>query len=119
MNTTDARVLFELDCLYKRTNKKPADRLCLLKKHVNLVESRDDLFTEFVTLHNLLGMNDEAASLLQGRNFHPWEGGEGKVSGQYIITCVGLAKKALAVHRYDTATTEIYTRKIVGSVRCV
>ena len=103
LNATDARVLFELDCLYKRTNKKPADRLHLLKKNVNLVNSRDDLFTEFVTLHNLLGMNDEAAALLQGRNFHPWEGGEGKVSGQYIVTCVELAKKALAGHCYDDA----------------
>ena len=69
LDTTDARVLFELDYLYKRTNKKPADRLHLLKKHVNLVNSRDDLFIEFVTLHNLLGMNDEAAALLTGQKF--------------------------------------------------
>jgi tetratricopeptide (TPR) repeat protein len=117
LDTTDARVLFELDYLYKRTNKKPADRLSLLKRHLNLVNGRDDLFIEFVTLHNLLGMNDEAAALLQGRNFHPWEGGEGKVSGQYIITCVELAKKALAAQRYNEAIqllkdAEIYPQNL-------
>jgi tetratricopeptide (TPR) repeat protein len=100
---TDARVLFELDYLYKRTNKKPAARLVFLKKHEDLVQSRDDLFIEFVTLHNLLGLHDEAAVLLAGRNFHPWEGGEGKVSGQHIITYVELAKKAIAKHDYTHA----------------
>jgi tetratricopeptide (TPR) repeat protein len=117
LDRTDARVLFELDYLYKRTNKKPADRLYLLKRYVDLVNSRDDLFIEFVTLHNLLGMHDEAAALLQGRTFHPWEGGEGKVSGQYTITCVELAKKALAARRYKDAIqllkgAEIYPQNL-------
>jgi tetratricopeptide (TPR) repeat protein len=30
------------------------------------------------------------------RNFHPWEGGEGKVSGQYITSLVESARRALA-----------------------
>jgi tetratricopeptide (TPR) repeat protein len=50
-----------------------------------------------------LGRHSEAASLLECRNFHPWEGGEGKVSGQHIITYVGLAKKAIANEDYAQA----------------
>jgi tetratricopeptide (TPR) repeat protein len=103
LDRTDARVLFELDYLYKRNNKKPADRLSFLKQHEELVNSRDDLFIEFVTLHNLLGLHKEAAELLAGRNFHPWEGGEGKASGQHITTYVELAKKAIADKKYKEA----------------
>src|SRR5690606_24801885 len=29
------------------------------------------------------------------RKFHPWEGGEGKASGQYVYSKIALAKKAL------------------------
>ena len=35
--------------------------------------------------------------------FHPWEGGEGKVSGQYQLSRLELAKQALARKNYDTA----------------
>ena len=103
LDTYDARVFFELDYLYKRINKRPGDRLSLLKKHLNLVNSRDDLFIEFVTLHNVVGRHEEAAALLKNRNFHPWEGGEGKVSGQYVISSVQLAKKAFLRKQYQEA----------------
>lgn len=117
LDTSDARVLFELDYLYKRTNKRPADRLALLLQHPDLVHSRDDLYIEFVTLHNLMGMHREAAALLQRRNFHPWEGGEGKVSGQHIITYVELAKKALFLQQSEEAikllkTAETYPKNL-------
>ncbi|HEU5167417.1 MAG TPA: DUF5107 domain-containing protein [Chitinophagaceae bacterium] len=117
LDQTDARVLFELDYLCKRTNKKPAERLALLKKFEHLVNSRDDLYIEFVTLHNLLGLHHEAASLLAARNFHPWEGGEGKVSGQHVITYVELAKKALTEQQFKEAiqllkTAEVYPQNL-------
>ena len=31
-----------------------------------------------------------------GRNFHPWEGGEGKVTGQYVAILVEMAKAHIA-----------------------
>ena len=37
------------------------------------------------------------------RKFHPWEGGEGKITGQYTICHVELAKIALREHRYADA----------------
>src|SRR5215204_2122141 len=103
LDCTDARVLFELDYLHKRMNKRPAERLSFLKQYVHLVESRDDLFIEYVTLHNLLGMHDEATALLQSRNFHPWEGGEGRVSGQHVITYVEKAKRAIVDKQFEEA----------------
>jgi tetratricopeptide (TPR) repeat protein len=93
---TDSRVLFELDNLYKRLRKSPVERLGFLKLHELLVKERDDLYIEYVGLYTLLGAVEEAKGLLLDRNFHPWEGGEGKVSGQYVNIHVELAKAAIA-----------------------
>ena len=95
LDRTDARVLFELDLLRKRLGVAPARRLALLRKHFNLVEQRDDLLIEFVTLLNSSCAHDEALRILTARTFHPWEGGEGKVTGQYVISLVELAKRCL------------------------
>ncbi len=99
----DARILFELDQLYKRNNRPVEERLAFLEKHSSIVRERDDLYIEYVTLHNLLGNYDTALQLLEGRNFHPWEGGEGKVIKQYVYTKKALAKKALEEGSYDVA----------------
>jgi tetratricopeptide (TPR) repeat protein len=96
LNPADARVFFELDQLYKELNRTPSERLVVLQKHLDLVEQRDDLAIEYVTLLNMLGHHDEAYQYLMRRNFHPWEGGEGKVSGQYITSLVESARRALA-----------------------
>ncbi|WP_020602947.1 DUF5107 domain-containing protein [Spirosoma spitsbergense] len=95
LDTTDARVLMELDQLYKKRNHAPADRLALLEKHGTATEQRDDLYLERITLHNQLGHYQTARQLLAARQFHPWEGGEGKVVGQYLISHIELAKQAL------------------------
>lgn len=91
----DSRILFELDQLYKRFNKSPEERLEFLKQHEALINERDDLYIEYVTLHSLTKQFEKAAALLKARNFHPWEGGEGKTSGQHILINVELAKQAL------------------------
>ena len=91
----DARVFFELDQLKKRMNTSPAARLRHLEQHAPLVEARDDLAIERVTLCNLLRRPERAAALLAARTFHPWEGGEGKVTGQYVVSLVELARDAL------------------------
>ena len=43
---------------------------------MELVERRDDLFLEYLTLHNTLNRYEEALALILKHNFHPWEGGE-------------------------------------------
>lgn len=105
LNEHDARVLMELDQLYKRLGYAHIWRLGFLEKHLPEVEQRDDLSIERITLYNQLGRYVEAKLLLAHRNFHPWEGGEGKVTGQYILCHVELAKIALKEKRYAEAWT--------------
>ena len=107
LNTTDSRLLYELDQLYKRFHYSPEDRLILLNMYPELVNDRDDLFIELITLHNLTGRHEKADTLLASRTFHPWEGGEGKVSGQYVLTCVELAKIALGEERWNDAIEKL------------
>jgi tetratricopeptide (TPR) repeat protein len=94
-DTSDARVLMELDQLYKKLNKDHRQRLQFLEQHLELVHERDDLYLERITLFNQLGDYTQAKSLIDSYNFHPWEGGEGKVVGQYLICHLELAKQAI------------------------
>lgn len=102
-DSSDSRVLFEMDQLYKRMNKPLKERFEFLKQYLSLIYERDDLYIEYVTLNNLLGKYEEAEKLLAQRHFHPWEGGEGKVSKQYVVTKIALAQKALNDKNYDCA----------------
>ena len=103
LDESDARILMELDQLYKRLGRPQAERLAFLEAHPAETESRDDLSIERITLYNQLGRYEEAEALIAARKFHPWEGGEGKITGQYTICHVELAKIALREHRYADA----------------
>ncbi len=102
-DTTDSRVLYELDQLYKKLNKSPQERLKLQEDYKETADFRDDLYLEKITLHNLLGKYEKADVLISTRKFHPWEGGEGKVTGQYVLIQVELAKKQLEAGSYEDA----------------
>ncbi|TWT80060.1 tetratricopeptide repeat protein [Planctomycetes bacterium CA13] len=95
LNPEDARVLFELDQLAMRLGHAPADRLARLLQYPSLVERRDDLFLQRITLHNLVGEYQVALDLLRSRHFHPWEGGEGKVPIQYVVALTQLGRAAI------------------------
>jgi tetratricopeptide (TPR) repeat protein len=103
LDTADARVLMELDQLYKKLNKPHRERLSFLETYLHLVESRDDLYLERVMLYNHLEAYQTAKDLLAEYKFHPWEGGEGKVVGQHLLSCIELAKLALASGNAQTA----------------
>lgn len=103
LDTTDARILMELDQLYKRLGRSHADRLAFLEKNMKLVDSRDDLAIERIILINQLGRYEEAKRLIADRKFHPWEGGEGKITGQYVLCRLELAKIAINEGRYADA----------------
>src|SRR5262249_50697681 len=96
LNPDDARVFFELDQLRRKLNHSPAERLQILEQHRPLVERRDDLSIEYVSLLNLHGRHDAALATLLGRHFHPWEGSEGKTTGQYVASLIGQAQTLLA-----------------------
>ena len=113
LDKKDARVLMELDQLYKKLNKSALQRITLLEKHADLVGMRDDLYLERITLYNELGEYKKSYNLLLARKFHPWEGGEGKVVGQYLISIIELTKEALLKEDFQLAlnllhATEIY-----------
>lgn len=105
LDNTDARVLMELDQLYKCVRRPHAERLALLREYGNLVAKRDDLLLEEITLLNQTGQYEEAKAKLDAHIFHPWEGGEGKVPAQYQFARVELAKKAIAEGRYADAVS--------------
>lgn len=50
---------------------------------------------EYVTLCNLLGMNRKAYDTIMSHRFRPWEGAEGRISGQYKIALLEMAKDRL------------------------
>jgi tetratricopeptide (TPR) repeat protein len=91
----DARVVYERDQLWKRLGIAPLRRLAELKRQAAAVAARDDLAIEVAALYNLLGQPDQARTLLESRQFQPWEGGEGKALGEYARACVALGRGAL------------------------
>lgn len=95
VNARDARLLYELDQLRKRTGAPPEERLALLERRLDLVSQRDDLTLERATLYNQVGQPQKALGILLSRRFHPWEGGEGLVSGQYVWAHFVLGDEAL------------------------
>lgn len=103
LNKKDARVLLELDQLYKKIGISYKDRLANFENNLETVMLRDDLYLEYVTLHNFLGMYEKAQSLILNRKFHPWEGGEGKVPAQYRYCHIELGKKAFLEKNYEKA----------------
>ncbi|SEP42900.1 DUF5107 domain-containing protein [Mucilaginibacter sp. OK283] len=111
LDKTDARVLMELDQLYKRLNYPVDKRLKLLEDNLEVAEQRDDVYLERVTLYNLSGEYDKALGLLMKRQFHPWEGGEGKASGQYVFSLVQLAKQYIDEGDFNKAVANLNMAK--------
>lgn len=103
LDETDARVLMELDQLYKKLQRPHAERLAFLQNYPELIKQRDDLVLEEITLLNQCGKYYEAKLKLDAHQFHPWEGGEGKVPTQYQIARVELAKIAIREEKYSDA----------------
>lgn len=93
----------KLDQLYKSLGYDHEARLKNLEKYPNLIARSDDLLLEEITLLNLTGHYEDAKNKLDAHKFHPWEGGEEKVSGQYQLCRVELAKQALDAKNYDRA----------------
>ena len=95
LDQSDARVFMELDQLYKKLQRPHAERLQNYEALPHLVVQRDDLILEHATLLNMLGRYKEAKSIIDNHIFHPWEGGEGKVSGQYQLSRTEIAKQII------------------------
>ena len=113
LDENDERVFMELDQLYKRLHRSHAERLAFYEKHAELIERRDDLVLEKATLLNMLGRYEEAKEIIDNRTFHPWEGGEGKVSGQYQMCRLEIAKQLLKKDPADTRAKQLLEECLV------
>ncbi|WP_248061744.1 DUF5107 domain-containing protein [Paenibacillus silvae] len=112
LDSQDARVFYELDQLQKKMSCTPEQRMRQLEAHMPLVHQRDDLYIEWVTLLNMLGFHQEAWRALQMRRFHPWEGGEGKVTGQYVIALTELAKQFIELRQPENAIQLLHQAQV-------
>jgi tetratricopeptide (TPR) repeat protein len=95
-NPKDPRVLSELDQIRSRLGISPEERLNELNHHLDIINLRDDLIIQRVALLLRTGQPDAALEILKNHHFHPWEGGEGQVSGRWNTAHVQLGRKALA-----------------------
>ncbi len=107
LDPKDARILLELDQLHKRMGWRPEERFAFLDARRDTVFVRDDLTTELITLLNLLGRPQEAYDLIMSRRFHPWEGGEGRITSQYAFSLLQLAKADLREGRPEAAEKKL------------
>ena len=103
LNPSDARIFLELDQLYKKLDMPVAERLEKYEAARDVFMKRDDLMIEYATLLNLLGRYGEAYEFIMSHKFHPWEGGEGKITAQYVVSLVELARQAMAEKEWGAA----------------
>ena len=113
LDENDERVFMELDQLYKRLHRSHAERLAFYEQHAELIDRRDDLVLEKATLLNMLGRYEEAKGIIDNRIFHPWEGGEGKVSGQYQMCRLEIAKQLLQKDSKDARAKQLLEECLV------
>ncbi|RZL13345.1 MAG: DUF5107 domain-containing protein, partial [Pedobacter sp.] len=109
LDPSDDRLCMELHQLYKRLNRSPEERKAFLEANLNTALERDDIYLEWVSIHNFLGEYDKALDMITKRQFHPWEGGEGKASGQYVFSLVEIAKERIQALDFAGAI-ELLTR---------
>ncbi|WP_335988680.1 DUF5107 domain-containing protein [Glycomyces sp. MUSA5-2] len=88
----DARLLYEADQLDARRGVDPAERLAALADRRDLVATRDDLTVQFAELLTAAGRPGDAVDVLAGRDFQPWEGGEGRVLAAWEDAHLHLAR---------------------------
>lgn len=94
LDRQDPRLLLELELLYKALCVAPLERLLLMEAYAGLLPRRCDLYVEYVSLLNLCGREKEALSCLQRHVFHTYEGGEGLLPREHLLTHVLLGRAA-------------------------
>lgn len=107
LNTRDPRIFQELDQLHKKLGWSFEKRLEEYEAHRELAAERDQLYIEYITLLNMAGNFEEAYACIMDHNFHPWEGGEGRVTTQYTLALLEMARKAQAEGNYEEAESRL------------
>lgn len=97
------RFWLECDQLAARLNRPTRERLERMENRMMQTQERDDLYLRYITLLNCDGQYEKALSALRSHQFHPWEGGEGKVSSQYRYALIQLALNKLTEKQPEEA----------------
>ncbi|MFP3712836.1 DUF5107 domain-containing protein [Puerhibacterium sp. TATVAM-FAB25] len=117
----DARLLYEADQLEGRRGADPAERAATLRSRLDLVARRDDLSVQLAEILTAVGGADEALDVLTGRDFQPWEGGEGRVLAAWEDACLARARQALDAGDAEAAvehvTASLHPPAFLGEAR--
>ena len=77
--------------LYHIYARDPGRRPC----DANRRHAYANLCVAHAALYNQTEQSQKALEVVLSRRFHPWEGGEGQVSDQYVAACIALGQSAL------------------------
>lgn len=99
----DSRLLLELDDLYRRDGRPLSERKRLLEARPDLISEREDLAVRFAGILTSVGEPGKAHKALSERRFHPWEGGEGVVPGEYRRSLIRCGLESLCNSDFDSA----------------
>lgn len=107
LNKNDARVFLEYDQLLKKLGTPFDVRYQLYQDNISIINLRDDLYIEYITLLNQCKQYQEAYNAIMEFEFRPWEGAEGKISTQYKIALWHLALNSIENKEYEKAVKEL------------
>ena len=102
MDKTNAYYRYELDVLYEDGNVSPQKRLASLEADQAGVARRSDTLAQEVRVNVLLGRYDRAIGLLEGHEFHNWEG-QGDIHDVYMDAYLLKGDREFRAGRYQEA----------------
>ena len=103
----EPRFCLELDQLYEAANVPWEQRLARLEKNQAVVAKRDDTLAREIALLVEVGQYERALALLQGHQFHIWEGaGRTAVHNSYAAAHLALGQRHFDAGRYREALQE-------------
>lgn len=111
LDRKDSRILMELYSLYKITGKTEKEKYELLENNLEQTTFRDDLYIEYIRHISYRDVH-KAYGMITTRHFHPWEGGEGKVTKLYKEIVKNIAREFAQKGDYVKAS-EWYKKALV------
>lgn len=103
LDRKDSRILMELYSLYGVTEKSEKEKYDLLENNIEQTLFRDDLYIEYIRHISYRDVH-KAYDMIMSRHFHPWEGGEGKVTKLYKEIVKTVAREYAQKKDYVNAT---------------